>query len=421
LLLAFIAPSASASTGSKSADPAEAARQQREEVRRKRAELASQIDLVKASDNEVAAALNEIDQNVRAQEARVADAKKAIEEADHRVEDLNAQLAENQKEVQRIEGELRKQAVERYVNPEGSFDAAKMLKSENFDQAEQRKALADTVSGNHRDVIDELKGAKAKIADLEQEARDARAEADARRVDEQEQLDQLSAARNEQAKVKAEWDKRLSNLKDDDAALRAADADLTNIIQQEQARLAAIEEQRRQAAAAAAAAAAAPKPGATSSTAGKGGTAAPGTGQGPTTTGAPGKPAPAPSTGGGGPVGRMIWPIAGTVSQEFGVNGHPGIDIFAPMGTPIFAALPGTVIYAQFNNGGYGNLVVVDHGNGFSTAYAHQSQIIVSVGQTVSQGQQLGMEGSTGYSTGPHLHFECRVSGRVVNPRNYLP
>jgi len=256
LLLAFIAPSASASTASKSADPAEAARQQREEVRRKRAELASQIDLVKASDNEVAAALNEIDQNVRAQEARVADAKKAIEEADHRVEDLNAQLAENQKEVQRIEGELRKQAVERYVNPEGSFDAAKMLKSENFDQAEQRKALADTVSGNHRDVIDELKGAKAKIADLEQEARDARAEADARRVDEQEQLDQLSAARNEQAKVKAEWDKRLSNLKDDDAALRAADADLTNIIQQEQARLAAIEEQRRQAAAAAAAAAA---------------------------------------------------------------------------------------------------------------------------------------------------------------------
>ena len=79
------------------------------------------------------------------------------------------------------------------------------------------------------------------------------------------------------------------------------------------------------------------------------------------------------------------------------------------------------MIYAQMNDGGYGNLVVIDHGNGFSTAYAHQSQIIVSVGQHVSQGQQIGMEGSTGNSTGPHLHFECRVSGHVVNPRNYLP
>ena len=97
------------------------------------------------------------------------------------------------------------------------------------------------------------------------------------------------------------------------------------------------------------------------------------------------------------------------------------MDIFAPCGTPTYAAKGGTVIVAGMNNGGYGNLVVIDHGGGFSTAYAHHQSLTVSVGQTVSQGQQVGLEGSTGYSTGCHLHFETRVNGSVQNPRNYLP
>jgi murein DD-endopeptidase MepM/ murein hydrolase activator NlpD len=113
----------------------------------------------------------------------------------------------------------------------------------------------------------------------------------------------------------------------------------------------------------------------------------------------------------------------GTVTSEFGPRWgefHPGIDIAAPDRTPIRASKAGVVIFAGWY-GGYGNLVVVSHGGGLSTAYAHQSSIAVSQGQNVSQGQVLGYEGSTGYSTGPHLHFEVRLDGVPQNPRGYVP
>ena len=98
---------------------------------------------------------------------------------------------------------------------------------------------------------------------------------------------------------------------------------------------------------------------------------------------------------------------------------HPGIDIGAEMGAPIHAAASGRVILAGYS-GGYGNLIVIDHGNGLATAYAHQSRLGASVGQEVSQGDVIGYVGSTGFSTGPHLHFEVRVNGLPVDPMGYL-
>jgi murein DD-endopeptidase MepM/ murein hydrolase activator NlpD len=88
-------------------------------------------------------------------------------------------------------------------------------------------------------------------------------------------------------------------------------------------------------------------------------------------------------------------------------------------GTPIRAVSAGTVVYSGWF-GGYGNLVVVDHGNGLSTAYAHQQQIYATVGQSVAQGESLGEVGSTGNSTGAHLHFEVRINGSAVDPLGYL-
>jgi murein DD-endopeptidase MepM/ murein hydrolase activator NlpD len=118
----------------------------------------------------------------------------------------------------------------------------------------------------------------------------------------------------------------------------------------------------------------------------------------------------------------LIWPVQGTLTSPFGMRWgrmHEGIDIGASMGTPIYAAAGGTVIFAGWE-GGYGNLTVIDHGNGLATAYGHQSQQAVSNGQTVSRGQLIGYVGSTGHSTGPHLHFEVRVNGTPVNPLSYL-
>ena len=125
----------------------------------------------------------------------------------------------------------------------------------------------------------------------------------------------------------------------------------------------------------------------------------------------------------------FIWPINTSVTSEFGYRVHPifgtrrlhaGIDLGAGSGTKILATKGGTVISAG-PYGGYGNAVVIAHGDGLSSLYAHQSKIAVSAGESVDRGEVIGYVGSTGQSTGPHLHFEIRESGEPVNPRRYLP
>jgi murein DD-endopeptidase MepM/ murein hydrolase activator NlpD len=118
----------------------------------------------------------------------------------------------------------------------------------------------------------------------------------------------------------------------------------------------------------------------------------------------------------------LIWPVSGPVTSPFGWRWgrlHEGIDIGVSYGTPIHAAASGTVIYCGWESG-YGNLTVLDHGGNLATAYGHQSSIAVGCGQHVAQGDVIGYVGSTGHSTGPHLHFEVRVNGSPVDPMGYL-
>jgi murein DD-endopeptidase MepM/ murein hydrolase activator NlpD len=128
------------------------------------------------------------------------------------------------------------------------------------------------------------------------------------------------------------------------------------------------------------------------------------------------------SSGDGTPsASGFIWPVGGPVVSPFGWRWgrmHEGIDIGAGYGTPIAAAASGTVIYAGWM-GGYGNLIIIDHGGGIATAYAHQSSFAVG-GGAVSQGQTIGYIGCTGHCYGPHLHFEVRVNGSAVDPLGYL-
>lgn len=121
----------------------------------------------------------------------------------------------------------------------------------------------------------------------------------------------------------------------------------------------------------------------------------------------------------------LIRPISGTISSRFGVSSsirraaHTGLDISAPAGTAIGAAAAGTVTFSGYK-GSYGNMLVINHGNGVQTYYGHCSQLYASTGESVSQGETVATVGSTGNSTGPHLHLEVRVNGVAYNPQNYV-
>ncbi len=118
--------------------------------------------------------------------------------------------------------------------------------------------------------------------------------------------------------------------------------------------------------------------------------------------------------------GRFQWPVLGRITQGYWY-GHRAIDIGAPLGSAVQAADGGFVSFAGWTDVGYGYLIVVDHANGFATYYAHLSNMYVAAGQAVERGQVIGAIGSTGHSTGPHLHFEVRYYGALENPRAYLP
>jgi murein DD-endopeptidase MepM/ murein hydrolase activator NlpD len=126
------------------------------------------------------------------------------------------------------------------------------------------------------------------------------------------------------------------------------------------------------------------------------------------------------SAGGRG-AATLAWPVHGSLSQTYGEDGHSGIDIMADTGDPIVAAGNGVVTMALRSDYGYGWRIVIDHGGGLTTLYSHLSAFFVVQGDRVTRGQRIGSVGSTGFSTGPHLHFEVLQGGATTNPLRYLP
>ncbi len=118
--------------------------------------------------------------------------------------------------------------------------------------------------------------------------------------------------------------------------------------------------------------------------------------------------------------GNWQWPVSGYITQEYW-SGHRAIDLGTHIGNAVWASDAGYVVFIGWDPYGYGNHIIVNHGNGFETLYAHLSAVLVRSGQSVRRGQVIGLAGSTGRSTGPHLHFEVRYLGAQRNPLNYLP
>jgi murein DD-endopeptidase MepM/ murein hydrolase activator NlpD len=370
------------------AGAAEDPRAAREAARDRQAQLAEELDGLAASENELLDAIAVLSEQVDAQSGEVSAARQAVAAAEGDVAEAETAMAETSAEIGGLTEAVVERAVETFIRPTGS-GLGEMVQSRTIAEASRKRALLDQVTAKDDDVIDQLNAAQEDFELRKVEAEAATAKADERRVETEARLAELEATRSEQARLVADLDTRQSEVSAEIDAQAASEEELTRIIAVAEAR----------AAASAAASAAARSVG-----------------------GAPGAAGAASSdrsVGGGG----CIWPTAGSVTSEFGSRWgrlHAGIDIAAPTGTPIYAAQAGTVIFSGVQSG-YGNVVIISHEGGLSTLYGHQSRVAASNGQAVSQGDNIGFVGSTGRSTGPHLHFETRYGGSPRNPRGCLP
>jgi murein DD-endopeptidase MepM/ murein hydrolase activator NlpD len=244
------------------------------------------------------------------------------------------------------------------------------------------------VSQQDNDAYDRLIETQDKLAQDEVALTAARDRAAKRSADAKAAVQSVALLKKDQEKAKAVLDQRIAALAAEADALAAEQTKLEDLIRQRQA---AVEAARRAREAAGQAA-------------GNGLSRLPRAGSGVSPSG-------------------FIWPVHGPVTSGYGPRWgrmHTGIDVAASGGTPLRAAKAGEVIYAGWL-GGYGNTVLLDHGEGVATLYGHQSRIAATEGQILNQGDVLGFVGTTGHSTGNHLHFEIRVDTKPRNPRPYLP
>lgn len=372
------------------------AKEARDEARERQLEAAMNLSIVDAADVEVVGALEAASELVNLQQAKVDASEQRLAAVRDARRQAEADLELTASTIVDLRRRARDYAVESYVGladsrAEAWFDAG------DATTAAHKVALLDTIGTDTADVVDQLRALEETRADLVVEAERAQIEADAIAAGLASDLTELEKRRNRQVELKAELDRRRARWESALATAEQEEADLEAFIRSEEERVARELERARAAAAAAAAAAGSSAPSA--------------------------------------PVGVIdadgwTWPTAGGVASGFGQRLHPilgyyrmhsGLDIGGAQGQPIWAANEGIVIMAGWN-GGYGNTVVIQHGDSsVTTLYAHMSGFATSVGSYVTSGQVIGYVGSTGLSTGPHLHFEVRISGSPVDPLPYLP
>ena len=344
---------------------------------RERARAAANLNLAKAADVEIAEQLNLINQSANSTLEKIDEANAKIDEADAILTRTREELQQSGGRQREIEADLRFKAVEGFksrslgeVNP--------ILTDMDLTRALRQHSLLAQASLSTAELLEELRGLLEERRLANAEASQAKAEAESAQAVLEEELERLKDQQATQLTLKAEAERRIDIWAGELTAYAKEDAAIQRVIV-ENAQKAQVD------------------------------TAV----NNPTS----------PSTAG------FQWPINARVSSEFGYRVHPiyrtrrlhaGIDMGAAAGTPIATSNTGVVIFAG-RRGGYGNTIIVDHGGGITTLYAHQSRLGASTGQLVDRGDIIGFVGTTGTSTGNHLHFEVRVNGVPTNPRNYLP
>ena len=347
-------------------------RRQREAAREAEQEALEQIDLLRADDAVVQETLNEIQALVDAQTARVEGARQALAAAEAEVRYREQLATEAEAAVAATIEQIKVRAVDAYVGTDDSVEP--WLVSGDPNQTAIRLAMLDFAAGSERELLDELRTVQAAMEENVRLGEDARVEADRLRGAFEAALAELEDRRGVQLEVAAELQNRIAGWEAEVADRAASSEEFTRLIEQ---------------------------------------TIADATGFEPGSESAKGFIMPTEGSIGSG-FGPRVHPIFGSVRQ------HTGVDIGASTGNPIWASKTGEVIFAGWK-GGYGNTVLVAHSGGVVTLYAHMSVIHASVGDPVDQGEIIGEIGSTGFSTGPHLHFEVRVNGEPNDPVLFLP
>ena len=354
-------------------------------------EVRSELDAAQSQQSQDAASFAKAERQLAVVLEALNAAELAVDRQQQAVDRAAARLRELEADGQRQEQAMTARAVRLYK--QGSFSSmGSVLTSGSPREALERTALVDVVARADQEVVERVHITQTAITAQRKELQ-AQQEAFERVAEQQRDIAaQAEELRNDRALQLAATSGRVRQLQGQENHLQAESREIAAIARRAEAAAAAASRSQDAAAPAAPAAQAPAAPAAAA-------------------------PAAPVSTGG------WTWPTSGTVTSPFGYRWgrmHEGIDIGAPDGTPIVAATSGTVSYAG-TMGGYGNFVLIDHGGGVTTAYAHQSAIYTSVGATVSAGQQIGAVGSSGNVTGPHLHFEVRVGGGPQDPMGYLP
>ena len=351
----------------------EDARQQRGDAREAELRARSALDVLEAEWEDIETAFQAADELVQLAEARSTAVQAQLEVAELRLRQTEVGIAWAEYDKELVTGQLAELAIQKYL---GIQSDVRMLDTSTMNEAVTRNTVLDAVQGAGYDVIDTARSAADRGKELRLQAELGIAEIERLKSDLQTEREELDTALLVRAKARDALDARLDEWEGIIDEWESIEQGLTDFIRVEQRRAdiaAALESVQ--------------------------------------------------STEG------YTWPTAGGIGSYFGYRKHPilgysrlhgGIDIGGRAGQPIWAVKEGVVIMARAN-GGYGNTIIVDHGNGYASLYAHQSGFEVKEGDYVKTGQHIGNVGSTGMSTGPHLHFELRENGSVIDPLPLLP